>query len=87
MVLGVIRLNESRDYDSLCDLANEHYTLRGILGVLPSDGTMGHILKHLPLDGWRKQKSWARRFRNQARHVSRIAGGGGQNKAFRLSVP
>lgn len=46
--------------------------------------TMGHILKHLPLEGWRKRKAWARRFRNQARHVSRIAGGGGKNKDFRL---
>ena len=44
LVLGVVRLSEDRDYDSLCDLANEHYTLRGILGVLPSDGKMGDVV-------------------------------------------
>ena len=33
LVLGVMRLNLDNDYDTLHDLANNHYTVRGMLGV------------------------------------------------------
>ena len=32
-VLGVVRLNMNMDYDHLCDNANQHCALRGILGI------------------------------------------------------
>jgi len=32
-VLGVVRLNMNMDYDTLCDNANHHRALRGILGI------------------------------------------------------
>ncbi|MCP3891051.1 MAG: ISNCY family transposase [Desulfobulbaceae bacterium] len=37
LVLGVVRLNLDIDYDFLLDMANNHQTLRGILGVGQSD--------------------------------------------------
>lgn len=41
LVLGVVRLCLDVDYDALEDLANHHYLIRGILGVLPKDGSLG----------------------------------------------
>ena len=41
LVLGLIRLNLDVDYDFLLDQANEHKTVRGILGVGKSDFTDG----------------------------------------------
>ena len=41
LVLGVVRLCLDVDYDTLEDLANHHHLIRGILGVLPKDGSLG----------------------------------------------
>lgn len=41
LVLAVVRLCLSTDYDRLHDLANNHYAIRGILGILPRDHTLG----------------------------------------------
>lgn len=41
LVLGVIRLNENADFDQLHDLANEHRSVRSIMGVEKSDYTIG----------------------------------------------
>lgn len=38
LVLGVVRLGLDADYDRLEDLANNHKSLRGILGVDATDG-------------------------------------------------
>lgn len=49
LVLGLVRLNLDVDYDFLHDQANEHETLRGILGVGRSDFTRGHQYKYQTL--------------------------------------
>jgi len=41
LVLAVVRLCLSTDYDRLHDLANNHYAIRGVLGILPRDYTLG----------------------------------------------
>jgi len=38
LVMGVVRLGLDADYDQLEDLANNHKSFRGILGVYVSDG-------------------------------------------------
>ena len=45
LVLSLTRLNLDIDYDFLLDLANNHESLRGILGVHPSNFTRGHQYK------------------------------------------
>lgn len=45
LVLSLTRLNLDIDYDFLLDLANNHESLRGILGVHPCDFTRGHQYK------------------------------------------
>lgn len=45
LVLGIVRLCEEADYDSLCDLANNHRTLRGVLGVLAQNGWGEQVYK------------------------------------------
>lgn len=42
LVLGVVRHSENSDYDRLYDLANNHSSLRGILGVHKSDYTIDY---------------------------------------------
>lgn len=41
LVFGVVKLCLSADFDQLHDLANNHSRLRGILGVQPSDFSLG----------------------------------------------
>ncbi len=41
VVLGTVRLNMDLDYDALEDMANNHLSLRGILGVSKSDFSQG----------------------------------------------
>lgn len=45
LVLGVVRHSENADFDRLHDLANEHTTLRKILGVSTSDYTTEYEYK------------------------------------------
>lgn len=45
LVLSLARVNLNIDYDFLLDLANNHESLRGILGVHPSDFTRGKQYK------------------------------------------
>jgi len=49
LVLGLARHNLNIDYDFLLDQANEHGSLRGILGVYRSDFTRGHEYKYQTL--------------------------------------
>lgn len=49
LVLGLVRHNLKADYDLLLDQANEHGSLRGILGVYRSDFTRGHEYKYQTL--------------------------------------
>jgi len=49
LVLGLVRHNLNIDYDFLLDQANEHGSLRGILGVYRSDFTRGHEYKYQTL--------------------------------------
>jgi len=41
LVLAVVRLCLNTDYDRLHDLANNHYAIRGVLGILPRDYSLG----------------------------------------------
>jgi hypothetical protein len=41
LVLGMVRHCENADFDKLVDMANEHNSLRGILGVQTSDYSEG----------------------------------------------
>jgi len=41
LVLGIVRLNGNMDFDQLHDMANEHSSLRGILGVQTNDYSSG----------------------------------------------
>ena len=41
-VLGQVRLCMNISYDELCYLANDSGSLRGILGVMPTNFTLGH---------------------------------------------
>ena len=45
LVLGVVRHCENADYDQLHDLANDHSSLRGILGVSTNDYSAGRTYK------------------------------------------
>lgn len=48
-VLGSVRLSLDIDYDFLLDQANNHNELRGIMGVRPSDFTLGKTYKEQTL--------------------------------------
>jgi len=44
LVMGVLRLNLNWDYDRLCEMVNEHRTIRQILGHgVADDGVRYHV--------------------------------------------
>ena len=43
LVMGVLRLNLNWDYDRLCEMVNQHRTIRQMLGHRPEDETGYHV--------------------------------------------